>query len=85
MDRYEKIASNIVSKPIKADELSRIVDTFVRFLVGDRRAAISQLGSFMRVDIGVMPSISNPEEYNKVFDNLFQDIQKAIRNNIPRR
>ena len=60
------------AKPFKNRDVSYIVDDFVRFLIGDRNQALNNLKKRVNIEIDI------PEDYNKAYDKLFDDISTAI-------
>lgn len=58
-----------------------LADTFARFLIGDRDAAIRQLQSMKNNDFGIMETPGS-SEYNSQFGKLTKDIASAIKRNM---
>ena len=55
----------------------RIADVFARFLIGDRKAALMQIRSFVNAKIG--PWNTDSGEYNKEYSRLVDRLKKVIK------
>jgi hypothetical protein len=60
----------------------RMVDNFVRFIIGDRSIALLELKSLINSCLNTMDDEIEPEEYNQIYLNLYTDILAAIDKNI---
>ena len=81
----EKISQDLAGKRTASD-LSVIADSFVRYLVGDRKIALSRLKQLANKNFeGDLQSVvdAGGNEYNVLYDRMFVDIQKAIRKHLP--
>jgi len=76
MEAYEKTVLN----EALSMELNRVIDNFVRYLIGDRKNAIRELEKLIKTDVPF--SQKSTDEYNKMFNSLYSDIKKAVEKNI---
>jgi hypothetical protein len=60
------------AKAYKNRDVGYIVDEFTRFLIGDREQALRNLKKWIKVEIPI------PEDYNKAYKKVFDDISTAI-------
>jgi hypothetical protein len=63
------------AKSFKNRDVSYVVDDFVRFLIGDRQKALSGLNRWYDLKISIP---SDPKDYNKLYDKLFDGIASMI-------
>jgi hypothetical protein len=70
LDKY--LGSIDEAKSFKNRDVSYIVDEFTRFLIGDRKQALNNLKKWINVDIPI------PDDYNKAYTKIFDDISTAI-------
>lgn len=78
INRIDEASDSIVYGSI----VKQVVDQFVRFLIGDKKVAISSLEKLMNKKIFSGPLKLDDKEYNVLYENLFKSIKKAIVMNI---
>ena len=61
-------------------ELKKVIDQFVRFLIGDRKVALRELESLKKFSFPI-PKVDN-KEYNDLYGNLFKGLRQAIEKNM---
>lgn len=61
-------------------QMIQTVDNFVRFLIGDPKAAVKKLTDLKNA--GVSLKGVKADEYNQLYGNLFKDIMSAIDRNL---
>jgi len=55
-------------------ELSKIADSFVRYIIGNRKTALNELSKYkFEVDVS-----SDPDNYNELYENLHEAIFKLL-------
>ena len=73
-----------VARRMNADALAIIGDAFARFCIGDRKAALRQLESFVKKPFeGNLNPFIDSGEYPQLFDNLSMDLTRAIKKHLP--
>ena len=75
----DEVIKKVAEKNYDSQKMKLVVVYFVRFLVGSPDVAVSQLKMVGNPSVKPPPAGS---EYNKVYNNLYSDILKAITKNL---
>lgn len=73
--KYKKY---LVEESVVTHDVKRVVDNFVRFLIGDRKVAISGFTKLIKTNVP-LPNDMSSEEYNTIYKNIFDGMIKTIK------
>lgn len=75
MDIVEKINTALNEAGVS---LITVADSFARYLIGDKKIAVSELGKAQQLPTPGLKKMS-PKEYNDLYQKLHLELHKVIR------